>query len=160
MDKFKRQYKESKSQRAFEQIQSLQAYKKNWSKSSLIGSGCFVNITALGGQVGFEAYVDGESFDMFIRPAIQQAMEHSLAKKKEYLESQARSIAIELGQAPVIEKKTKYTCPECGGDKFDVARTVDLNTMQFVRDITDCEDVYCFGCDKDQRLESLIVKEV
>lgn len=146
MDKFKRQYKESNAQRAFEQIQSLQAYKKNWSKSSLIGSGCFVNITALGGQVGFEAYVDGESFDMFVRPAIQQAMEHSLAKKKEFLESQIRSIEAELEKAPVIEKRVKYTCPECGSEKVYVRCNINPNTMERWGEITEHEEGYCSGC--------------
>ena len=146
MDKFKRQYKESNAQRAFEQIQSLQAYKKNWSKSSLIGSGCFVNITALGGQVGFEAYVDGESFDMFVRPAIQQAMEHSLAKKKEYLESQARSIAIELGLDPTKEKKIKYTCSKCGSNNIEMNCNVNPNTMCLREDIPQNDDGYCYKC--------------
>lgn len=147
MDKFKRQYKESNAQRAFEQIQSLQAYKKNWSKSSLIGSGCFVNITALGGQVGFEAYVDGESFDMFVRPAIQQAMEHSLAKKKEFLESQIRSIAIELGQELVTENKVKYTCSKCGSDKIEIKCNINPNTMDFWDEIPENEDGYCYECE-------------
>lgn len=108
MNKFERKLKEASAQTTASLLGKLRAWKKDWKNYSLMGSGCFVNITKLGGQSGFEAYLDGEAFDKFVRPAIQQAMEMSLKKKKEWIEAEANSIQKELkvDYAPV--KKIEY----------------------------------------------------
>lgn len=82
MNKFERKLKEATAQTTASLLAKLRAWKKDWKRSSLMGSGCFVNITTLGGNHGFEAYLDGEAFDKFVRPAIQQAMGMSLQKRK------------------------------------------------------------------------------
>lgn len=85
MNKFERKLKEATAQTTASLLTKLRAWKKDWKRGSLMGSGCFVNITTLGGNHGFEAFLDGEAFDKFVRPAIQQAMEMSLQKKKNSL---------------------------------------------------------------------------
>lgn len=107
MNKFERKLKEATAQTTASLLGKLRAWKKDWKNYSLMGSGCFVNITKLGGQSGFEAYLDGEAFDKFVRPAIQQAMEMSLEKKKEWIEAEARSIQNELKEDFTPVKKGK-----------------------------------------------------
>lgn len=107
MNKFERKLKEASAQTTASLLGKLRAWKKDWKNFSLMGSGCFVNITKLGGQSGFEAYLDGEAFDKFVRPAIQQAMEMSLEKKKEWIEAEARSIQNELKEDFTPVKKGK-----------------------------------------------------
>lgn len=111
MNKFERKMKEATAQTTASLLAKLKAWKKGWKNRSLMGSGCFVNITALGGQIGFEAYLDGEAFDKFVRPAIQQAMEMSLQKKKEFIDYESKSIEKELyypeGQPKKVTNKEK-----------------------------------------------------
>lgn len=101
--KYKRKLKELTAQTSLFLLTQLRSWKKGWSKSSLMGSGCFLNISVLGGETGFEAFIDGQAFDENIRPAIQKAMEETLRRKQEYLDYESRNIENELN--PV--KKTK-----------------------------------------------------
>lgn len=94
MNKFERKLKEATAQTTASLLDKLRAWKKDWKRGSLMGSGCFVNITTLGGNHGFEAFLDGEAFDKFVRPAIQQAMEMSLQKKKEFIDYESKSVEI------------------------------------------------------------------
>lgn len=95
MNKFERKLKEATAQTTASLLAKLRAWKKDWKNYSLMGSGCFVNITTLGGNHGFEAYLDGEAFDKFVRPAIKEAMEMTL-QKKEFIDYESKSIEKEL----------------------------------------------------------------
>lgn len=143
-----------------QRINSMRKFMESWAQFALAESECTITITPVDGGESFQTNIYDRSFDLFIKPALQQAIRHTLELDMAFLNGVVKNIEGVLGNGQVTDNKktTKYTCPECGGDKFDVCRTVDLNTMQFVRDITDCEHVYCFGCDKDQLLENLIVE--
>jgi hypothetical protein len=108
MNKFERKLKEATAQTTASLLAKLRAWKKDWKRGSLMGSGCFVNITTLGGNHGFEAYLDGEAFNKFVRPAIKEAMEMTLQKKKEYLDYEGKSIETELKEDFKPTKKNRH----------------------------------------------------
>lgn len=106
MNKFERKLKEVTAQTTASLLDKLKAWKKDWKNGSLMGGGCFINITTLGGNHGFEAFLDGEAFDKFVRPAIQQAMEMSLQKKKGFIDYESELIEKELHYPEEQPKKT------------------------------------------------------
>lgn len=85
MNKHYRREKESKALETSTIIKVKQSWDKNWKNDIMYLSGCLLNISTLGGTRGFEAYIDGEAFDEFMAPAITQALNKTLEKRKSAL---------------------------------------------------------------------------
>lgn len=65
MNKFERKLKEATAQTTASLLTKLRALKKDWKRGSLMGSGCFVNITTLeGSKTDYIKFIDLGSRDM------------------------------------------------------------------------------------------------
>ena len=104
-NKYKRKLKELEAQKVSNITNTLLSYRKNWSNFSLIGGGLFINLSTLGKFQGFEAYIDGESFDKHLRPAIEAAILDTIKNKKLYLQSELNTIKEITGSETTKESK-------------------------------------------------------
>ncbi|MEG1289525.1 MAG: hypothetical protein RRY36_09510 [Bacteroidaceae bacterium] len=96
MNKFERKLKEIEAGSGFSISKCLEYFRVRWVKSSFMGSACFVNITFIGGKPSFECYINGESFDKFVKPAMEQAMKQTLEDKRMYLNMELSVLNREL----------------------------------------------------------------
>lgn len=99
MDK-ERKIKEIQYQETYHLIRTLKRFNSDWKSYKLDASGCIINITTLGGKANFECYIDGWAFDNHILPALEKALQETLARKKEFLK-------IQIGEIDNILNKKK-----------------------------------------------------
>lgn len=87
-----RKLKELNAQSPYSIIEAHNDYTRYLSKLDLFGSGCIINISLLGGQKTFEAFISGEAFNNIMRDAMQRAILETLRNNSEYLNMQLSTI--------------------------------------------------------------------
>lgn len=123
-------------------IDFLKVFNKDWAPFALAENECIITINPVGGDRRFSTTINDRAFDLYIKPALQQAIEHTLDSDRGWLAGIVGNIEEALGKAPVIEKKTKYTCPECGGDDVELSCMINPNTMERIGEPSDDDEGY------------------
>ena len=130
-------------------IDSLKAFNKDYAPFALEENECIITINPVGGGRRWSTTINDRAFDLYIKPALQQAIEHTLDSDRVWLAGIVRNIEEALGKTPVIEKKTKYTCPECGGDDVELSCMINPNTMERFdepKEVEQEEEGFCRDC--------------
>lgn len=132
-----------------QRINSMRKFMESWAPFALAESECAITITPVDGGESFKTNIYDRSFDLFIKPALQQAMKHTLELDMAFLNGVVKNIEGVIGNGQVTDNKktTKYTCSKCGSDKIEINCNINPNTMDFWDEIPENEDGYCYECE-------------